>query len=92
MANDSILSLIDAEIARLTQVRSLLANVGKVAIKVTERKNKKTVAPVVAKVKGVKAAKAVKAKAKKTRVLSPEARKRIADAQRKRWAAQKAKA
>jgi hypothetical protein len=92
MANDSILSLIDAEIARLTQVRSLLANVGKVAIKVTERKNKKTAAPVVAKVKGVKVAKAVKAKAKKTRVLSPEARKRIADAQRKRWAAQKAKA
>jgi hypothetical protein len=89
MANDSILSLIDAEIARLTQVRSLLANVGKVAIKVPERKNKKTAAVVVAKVKGVKAA---KGKAKKTRVLSPEARKRIADAQRKRWAAQKAKA
>jgi hypothetical protein len=89
MANDSILSLIDAEIARLTQVRSLLANVGKVAIKVTERKNKKTAAPAAAKVKAVKA---VKVKAKKTRVLSPEARKRIADAQRKRWAAQKAKA
>ena len=31
------------------------------------------------------------AKAKKSRVLSPEARKRIADAQRKRWAAQRAK-
>jgi hypothetical protein len=31
------------------------------------------------------------AKARKARVLSPEARKRIADAQRKRWAAQKAK-
>ena len=93
MANDSILSLIDAEIARLTQVRSLLANVGKVDLKISERKNKKTA--VAAKVKGVKAVKAVKsvkAKAKKTRVLSPEARKRIADAQRKRWAAQKAKA
>jgi hypothetical protein len=36
-----------------------------------------------------KAAPAVKAK--KRRTLSPEARKRIADAQRKRWAAQKAK-
>jgi hypothetical protein len=90
MANDSILSLIDAEIARLTQVRSLLANVGKVDLKISERKNKKTA--VATKVKGVKAVKAVKAKAKKTRVLSPEARKRIADAQRKRWAAQKAKA
>jgi len=33
-----------------------------------------------------------KAKTKKRRVLSPEARKRIADAQRKRWATQKAKA
>ncbi len=93
MANDSILSLIDAEIARLTQVRSLLANVGKVAIKVTERKTKKSAAaPAAIKVKAAKAAKAVKAKTKKTRVLSPEARKRIADAQRKRWAAQKAKA
>lgn len=30
-------------------------------------------------------------KTRKKRVLSPEARKRIADAQRKRWAAQKAK-
>lgn len=29
--------------------------------------------------------------APKKRILSPEARKRIADAQRKRWAAQKAK-
>ena len=76
MAIDSILALIDAEIARLTQARSLLANLGTVSVAV--------VAP--------KATKApVKAKRKK-RVLSPEARKRIADAQRKRWAAQKAKA
>lgn len=37
-------------------------------------------------------AKAPAAKARKTRVLSPEARKRIADAQRRRWAAQKSKA
>jgi len=73
MANDSILALIDAEIARLTQVRSLLAGIGKVATKVTERK----------------AAKAPAKKSKKRRTLSPEARKRIADAQRKRWAAQK---
>lgn len=76
MANDSLLALIDAEIARLSQVRSLLAGAGKVAPTVTERKNRKIPA---------------KAKTRKTRVLSPEARKRIADAQRKRWAAQKAK-
>jgi hypothetical protein len=72
MAIDSILAQIDAEIARLTQARTLLATLG-------------TVAPA--------APKATKspAKRRKKRVLSPEARKRIADAQRKRWAAQKAK-
>jgi hypothetical protein len=91
MAIDSILAQIDAEIAKLTQVRSLLAATGKIAAKLTERKTKKAAkaakaAPV------AKAAKAPKvAKAKKRRSLSPEARQRIADAQRKRWAAQKAK-
>ena len=74
MANDSIIALIDAELARLAQVRSLLASSGKVAAKITAPKTK-TAAPV---------------KTRKKRVLSPEARKRIADAQRKRWAAQKA--
>lgn len=37
-------------------------------------------------------AKSAASKARKKRVLSAEARKRIADAQRRRWAAQKAKA
>jgi hypothetical protein len=78
MAIESILALIDAEIASLEQVRSILAKAGKVAVKETGHKTKK-------------AAKAPK-KGKKRRVLSAEARKRIADAQRKRWAAQKAKA
>ena len=73
MAIESILAQLDAEIARLTQARSLLAGSGKVTLKVTERKTKKT------------------GKTRKKRVLSPEARKRIADAQRKRWAAQKSK-
>jgi hypothetical protein len=77
MSTDNILVQIDAEIARLTQARSLLANIGTAAVKVTATTTKQ--APV------------VKAKArKKKRVLSAEARKRIADAQRKRWAAQKA--
>jgi hypothetical protein len=88
MATDSILSLIDDEIARLKQVRSLLATTGKA----TERLTKKAAKAV----RGVKAVRVVKAapatKAKKRRVLSPEARQRIADAQRKRWAAQKAQA
>ena len=89
MVIDSILAQIDAEIAKLTQVRSLLANTGKIASKITERLTKKA-----AKIaKPAKAAKPAKpAKAKKRRTLSPEARQRIADAQRKRWAAQKAKA
>jgi HPt (histidine-containing phosphotransfer) domain-containing protein len=76
MANDSLVALIDAETAKLTQVRTLLATTGKVAAKATLHLTKKA-APAV--------------KAKKRRTLSPEARKRIADAQRKRWAAQKAK-
>ena len=75
MSIDSILIQIDAEIAKLTQVRALLASTGKVMAKVNAPKAKKATAP---------------AKPRK-RVLSAEARKRIADAQRKRWAAQRAK-
>jgi hypothetical protein len=66
MSVDSILSQIDAEIARLTQVRSLLASTTNIEIKVTGRKTK--LAPATA-------------KTRKKHVLSPEARKRIADAQ-----------
>ena len=77
MSINSILAQIDSEIKRLKQARSLLAGPGGVSATTTERKAK--VAP-------------AKAKTRKKRVLSPEARKRIADAQRKRWAAQKAKA
>ena len=76
MSVDTILAQIDAEIARLTQVRSLLTNTNNLDTRLTGRKAKKA---------------AVKTNVRKTRVLSPEARKRIADAQRKRWAAQKAK-
>jgi secreted Zn-dependent insulinase-like peptidase len=73
MTIDSILSQLDSEIARLTQVRSLLANSAKTSSKFAVGKIK------------------TQAKRRKKRVLSAEARKRIADAQRKRWAAQKAK-
>ncbi len=76
MAIDPILAQIDAEIARLTEARAVLANLGTVAAGVTEPKTSKS---------------PVKASRKKKRVLSPEARKRIADAQRKRWASLKAK-
>jgi hypothetical protein len=72
MAIESILAQIDSEIARLTQVRSLLAGSGTAS-------------------KGQRKTRKAPARKRKARVLSPEARKRIADAQRKRWAAQKAK-
>jgi hypothetical protein len=74
MTIDSILAELDSEIARLTQVRSLLASSAKSTPKFT--------APKVGKAGTTR---------RKKRVLSAEARKRIADAQRKRWAAQKAK-
>jgi hypothetical protein len=75
MAIESILAQIDEEIAKLEQIRSLLATTGVAAKAVTGPKAKKA---------------AAKVKGQKRRTLSPEARKRIADAQRKRWAAQKA--
>lgn len=62
MTIDTILASIDAEIARLQQVRALLSSDG----------TRKAAAPV-----------------RKRRKLSAAARKKIADAQRKRWAAQK---
>lgn len=73
MSIETILAEIDAEIARLTQVRSLLA--GSRAIHTSGTRSKTSGA----------------SKPRRKRVLSAEARKRIADAQRKRWAAQKAK-
>ncbi len=83
MVTDSITVQIDAEISKLKQVRSLVAATGKAA-KAVERITKKAA-------KAKKAAPAAKApKGKKRRTLSPEARERIAEAQRKRWAAQKA--
>jgi hypothetical protein len=75
MAINSILAEIDAEIARLTQARKLLA--GATGVSALAKQHKPAAAG---------------KKAKRTHILSPEARKRIADAQRRRWAAQKSKA
>ena len=75
MAIENILAQIDSEIARLRQARALLANIGTSAA-TSGRKTSKSSA---------------KAKTKKKRYLSADARKRIADAQRKRWAAVRAK-
>ena len=71
MSIETIIAEIDAEIARLTQVRSLLAGSRRISPSGAGRKTSKG--------------------SSKKRVLSADARKRIADAQRKRWAAQKAK-
>ncbi len=76
MAIENILAEIDAEISRLQQARALLATLGTATTK-AGRKAKKMPA---------------KAKTWKKRVLSAEARKKIADAQHRRWAKQKAKA
>lgn len=65
MTIDRILALIDAEIARLKQVRVLLSTDG------TEKTTTTPDTP------------------KRKRKMSAAARKRIGDAQRKRWAAQK---
>jgi len=85
MAIDNIIAQLDAEIARLQQVRNLLSATGKVEAKLTAAKGKPA-----KKTRG-KAKVGTKAKTGVKRVLSPEARKAIADAQRRRWAAQKAK-
>ncbi len=69
MGSKSIIDAIDEEIARLREVRSLLARTSRIAD--SEH------------VSQVKAA----AKKNTKRRMSPEARERIAEAQRKRWAA-----
>ena len=81
MALKDILSQIDAEIDRLLQARSLLAaSEVSVALPVARRGRPK---------KGVETPVAFKP-AKKKRNLSPEGRARIAEAVKRRWAAQKA--
>lgn len=76
MAIEKILAEIDAEIARLQRARALLATLGGASTRV-ERKAKKVLAA---------------AKPMKKRILSAEARKKISEAQHRRWAKQHAKA
>ena len=75
MAIENIIVEIDAEIARLKQARALLATLGTAATKAGRAAKK---AP-------------AKARTRKKRVLSAEARKKIADAQHRRWAKLKGK-
>ena len=74
----ALLVELDAEIARLKQARTLLAVTESPAV---ARKRGRPAGVVTA---AAKPAKAAKKKAKRT--LSPEARKAIGDAQKKRWA------
>jgi hypothetical protein len=85
MSIESILAPLDAEIARLTQVRNLLSATGKVEAKITAVKGKP------GRKSRSNGKSSTKPATKVKRILSPEARKAIADAQRRRWAAQKAK-
>ena len=75
MGVSEILASVDREIALLKQVRALLVG---------------TAVSAPAEIRKVKASKtAKKASAKKKRRLSPEGRKRIAEAVRRRWEAQR---
>jgi hypothetical protein len=88
MAISDILASIDRDIAQLQQARALLSGGNAPAAKRTAGRPKKEVnAP--RKTAPVALAVAKPAK-KKKRNLSPEGRKRIAEAVKKRWAAQKA--
>jgi hypothetical protein len=91
MGIDHLISAIDAEISKLQQARTLLSKDVEPTAAPKKRGRPAKSAKAAKPVKAVaKPAKAAKKKAKRT--LSPEARKAIADAQRKRWAAQKAAA
>lgn len=74
MQLSKILAEIDLEISRLEQARSLLAGGS---------------APAAKKTRKAKSAEAEAPKRKKKRNLSPEGRKRIAEAVRRRWELQK---
>jgi len=84
MAIENIIAELDAEIARLKQVRDLLSSTGKLEARIGTVKGRPGRKPKAA-------ATTAKAKTGAKRVLSPEARKAIADAQRRRWAAQRAR-
>lgn len=79
MALKNILPLIDAEIAKLKEARALLAAGSAVTVAKRKPGRPRKVQPDSPKV----------STRKKKRHLSPEGRARIAEAARKRWAAQK---
>jgi len=92
MGVSEILATIDFEIAQLQQAKALLTGSAAPVAKRKPGRPKKVVAVVPKKAAAVAPAVKKPAKKKKKRNLSPEGRKRIADAVKKRWAAQKAAA
>jgi len=82
MGVSDILAAIDQEIGQLQQARALLSGDATPVVKRKVGRPRKAVAAVTPA--------AQKPARKKKRKLSPEGRKRIAEAVRKRWAAQKA--
>ena len=82
MGVSEILAAIDREIGQLQQARALLSGGAAPVIKRKVGRPRKSEAAAVAP--------AAKPGKKKKRNLSPEGRKRIAEAVKKRWAAQKA--
>lgn len=76
---NAVIAEIDAEIDRLQRAKALLLDIGAIgAAKKRGRPTQKNAA-----------AKAAPLKRSGRKPMSPEAKKRIGDAQRKRWAAQK---
>jgi len=91
MGVPEILATIDSEIAKLQQARALLSGLGAPVAKKKAGRPKKVAAAAKKAVVAHVSAKPEK-KRKKKRHLSAEGRKRIAEAVKKRWAAQKAAA
>jgi hypothetical protein len=88
MAISDILASIDHEIAQLQQARTLLDGGAKPAAKKAPGRPKKVVAT--PEKSAVVASTAAKPAKEQKRHLSPEGRKRIAEAAKKRWAAKRA--
>ena len=81
MALKELLSLIDAEIARFTQARALLAAGSSAVTKAPAKAGRPP--------KVVASSPKASPRKKKKRVISPEGRARISEAVKRRWAAQK---
>jgi hypothetical protein len=90
MGVPEILATIDSEIAKLQQARALLSGLGAPAAKKKAGRPKKVAAAAKKAAVVAHASTKPEKKRRKKRHLSAEGRKRIAEAVKKRWAAQKA--